>query len=155
VVLILFDTNIFIDLLGGCHQASAELNSYPEPAISAITLMELRAGEIARPANKPILDALLQTFTVFPIDWEITDKAIAIRGQQPGHATQDQAARCHYWRDCGALEHPGGHAQPEGLSLARRALSRSIRLRLRHKGDIQHQDAIQGWATAPRFPQVA
>jgi predicted nucleic acid-binding protein len=80
MALILFDTNIFIDMLGGCHQASVELNSYPEPAISAITLMELRAGEIARPADKPILDAVLQTFTVFPIDWEITDEAIAIRG---------------------------------------------------------------------------
>lgn len=35
--LILFDTNIFIEMLGGCHQASVELNSYPEPAVSVIT----------------------------------------------------------------------------------------------------------------------
>ena len=40
----LFDTNIFIDLLNGCPQAGIELTSYPEPAISVITLMELRAG---------------------------------------------------------------------------------------------------------------
>lgn len=78
--MILFDTNIFIDMLGGCHQASIELNSYDEPAISAITYMELRAGEIARPQDKSRLDALLTTFTLLPIDWEITNVAIAIRG---------------------------------------------------------------------------
>lgn len=78
--MILFDTNIFMDMLGGCHQASVELNSYDEPAISVITYMELRAGEVARPHEKARLDAVLATFTVLPIDWEITDGAITIRG---------------------------------------------------------------------------
>ena len=78
--MILFDTNIFIDMLGGCHQASIELNSYDEPAISVITQMELRAGEFARPHEKALLDAVLQTFIVLPIDWEISDHAITIRG---------------------------------------------------------------------------
>ncbi len=80
MALILFDTNIFIDMLGGCHQASVELNSYPEPAISVITFMELRAGEFARPHEKALLDAVLDTFTVLPIDWAITDEAITVRG---------------------------------------------------------------------------
>lgn len=79
--MILFDTNILIDMLGGCHQASIELNSYDEPAISAITYMELRAGEMARPQDKPALDAVLSTFALLPIDWEITEQCIAIRGK--------------------------------------------------------------------------
>jgi predicted nucleic acid-binding protein len=37
MALSLFDTNIFIDMLGGCAQASKELNAYEEPAISVIT----------------------------------------------------------------------------------------------------------------------
>lgn len=79
--MILFDTNIFIDMLAGCHQASIELNSYDEPAISAITYMELRAGEIPRPQDKPVLDAVFGTFTLLPIDWEIIEQSIAIRGK--------------------------------------------------------------------------
>lgn len=57
--LILFDTNIFIDMLNGVHQASIALASYDMPAVSFITYMELRVGEIARPHEQPILDAVL------------------------------------------------------------------------------------------------
>lgn len=78
--LILFDTNIFIDLLNGCNEAGVELTSYSEPAISVITLMELRAGELLRPGDKAILDQLLETFTVLPLDEEVTLIGITIRG---------------------------------------------------------------------------
>lgn len=37
MALILFDTNIFIDMLGGCKQATIELSSYDFPAISAMS----------------------------------------------------------------------------------------------------------------------
>jgi predicted nucleic acid-binding protein len=80
VVLILFDTNIFIDLLNGCKQAGIELASYEDPAISVMTLMELRAGEIPRPNDKAVLDALLETFTVLPLDEEVTLEGIKVRG---------------------------------------------------------------------------
>src|SRR5471032_864945 len=76
----LFDTNIFIDLLNGCKQAGTELTAYPEPAISVITLMELRAGELLRPDDKATLDSLLETFIVLPLDEEVAMTGIAIRG---------------------------------------------------------------------------
>lgn len=63
--MILFDTNIFIDLLNGCKQAGIELTSYPEPAISVITLMELRAGELPRPGDRAVLDPLLKRSPFF------------------------------------------------------------------------------------------
>lgn len=37
MALIIFDTNIFIDMLHGVHEASVELGSYDSPAISVIT----------------------------------------------------------------------------------------------------------------------
>jgi predicted nucleic acid-binding protein len=80
MALILFDTNIFIDLLNGVHQATVELGSYDRPAISIITCMELRAGEIPRPEDKPILDAILAEFEIIEVSRRITDAAIAIRG---------------------------------------------------------------------------
>lgn len=43
MALILFDTNIFIDMLRGCKEATRELSAYNFPAVSAITYMELRA----------------------------------------------------------------------------------------------------------------
>ncbi|MBB5606231.1 MULTISPECIES: hypothetical protein [unclassified Janthinobacterium] len=51
MALILFDTNIFIDMLVGCHQAAVELAAYDEPAISMITYMELRSGEFTPPGQ--------------------------------------------------------------------------------------------------------
>ncbi|MFD2365469.1 PIN domain-containing protein [Pseudoduganella sp. GCM10020061] len=83
--MILFDTNIFIDMLGGCHQAAVELNSYDEPAVSVITLMELRAGQALRPDDKSRLDPFLETFVVLPIDERITEVAIEIRGRSLLH----------------------------------------------------------------------
>lgn len=80
MALILFDTNIFIDMLNGVHAATVELGPYDEPAISVITYMELRSGEIAHPSDKPILDAVLSEFTVLQLDPQIVEYAIAIRG---------------------------------------------------------------------------
>jgi len=80
MALILFDTNIFIDMLGGCKQATIELSSYDFPAISAVTYMELRAGQMLRPHEKPILDVLLAEFQVIQIDQMVMERAIEIRG---------------------------------------------------------------------------
>ena len=80
MALILFDTNIFIDMLGGCKQATAELSSYDFPAISAITYMELRAGQMLRLHEKPVLDVLLAEFQIIQIDQLVMARAIEIRG---------------------------------------------------------------------------
>ena len=80
MALILFDTNIFIDMLNGVHQATVELSTYDHPAISTITYMELRAGQAVRPHEAPILDAVLDEFAVLPLDPQVTELAIEIRG---------------------------------------------------------------------------
>lgn len=80
MALILFDTNIFIDMLGGCTQATIELSSYDFPAISAVTYMELLAGTIVRPHEKSILEVLLAEFSVIQIDQMVMERAIEIRG---------------------------------------------------------------------------
>jgi len=80
MALILFDTNIFIDMLGGCKQATVELSSYDFPAISAVTYMELRAGQMLHPHEKPILDVLLAEFQIIQIDQMVMERAIEIRG---------------------------------------------------------------------------
>ncbi|MFK3740938.1 type II toxin-antitoxin system VapC family toxin [Massilia sp. TN1-12] len=77
MALILFDTNIFIDMLNGVKQATAELTHYDKPAISVITYMELRAGE--REHEKALLDAVLAEFEIIQIDQRVTDVAIEIR----------------------------------------------------------------------------
>lgn len=76
MAVILFDTNIFIDMLGGCQQATTELSTYDFPAISAVTYMELRAGQMLRPHEKPILDVLLAEFQVIQIDQMVMERAI-------------------------------------------------------------------------------
>jgi len=80
MAVILFDTNIFIDMLGGCEQATTELSTYDFPAISAVTYMELRAGQMLRPHEKPILDVLLAEFQIIQIDQMVMERAIEIRG---------------------------------------------------------------------------
>ncbi|MFP5390172.1 MAG: PIN domain-containing protein [Gammaproteobacteria bacterium] len=81
MALILFDTNIFIDMLNGVQQATVELSAYDSPAISTITYMELRAGQMLRPHEEPILDAVLNEFDVLPLDPQVTELAIEIRGK--------------------------------------------------------------------------
>jgi len=78
--LILFDTNIFIDMLNGIREATTELGSYDDPAISIITYMELLSGAVPRPRDRPILEALLDEFSVVQLDPQITRHAISIRG---------------------------------------------------------------------------
>jgi hypothetical protein len=77
MALILFDTNIFIDMLNGVHEATLELAQYDDPAISVITYMELRAGE--RREDEKALNKVLALFEVIQIDQAITDAAIALR----------------------------------------------------------------------------
>jgi predicted nucleic acid-binding protein len=78
--LTLFDTNIFIDMLNGVHQASIELASYDMPAISFVTYMELRCGEFSRPHEKAILTAVLDEFHVVEMNKTIMEAAIKILG---------------------------------------------------------------------------
>lgn len=80
MALILFDTNIFIDMLNGVHEATVELGRYDEPAISVITYMELRSGEWLRPQDKSILDAVLAEFTVLQLERQVVEASIAVRG---------------------------------------------------------------------------
>lgn len=79
MALILFDTNIFIDMLKGVHEATVELGNYDHPAISVITYMELRSGEALRPQDKSILDAVLAEFTVLHLDPQIIEASISVR----------------------------------------------------------------------------
>lgn len=81
MALILFDTNIFIDMLNGIHEATVELGSYDNPAISVITYMELLSGAIPRPQDTPILEAVLAEFIVLQVDPQVIEHAIAIRGR--------------------------------------------------------------------------
>lgn len=81
MALILFDTNIFIDMLDGVHEATVELGNYDNPAISVITYMELLSGAVPRPQEKPVLEAVLADFTVLQVDPQIIEHAISIRGK--------------------------------------------------------------------------
>lgn len=80
MALILFDTNIFIDMLNGVHEATVELGNYDDPAISVITYMELLSGAVPRPQDKPVLDAVLAEFTMLQVDAQVIEHAILIRG---------------------------------------------------------------------------
>ncbi|MGH8855054.1 MAG: PIN domain-containing protein [Telluria sp.] len=48
--------------------------------MSAVTYMELRAGQVLRPHEKPILDVLLAEFQTIQIDQMVMERAIEIRG---------------------------------------------------------------------------
>lgn len=80
MAVILFDTNIFIDLFNGAHQAAVELGHYDYPAVSVITYMELQAGLAVRPNERVVLDALLADFRVLQLDQQVMEQAIEIRG---------------------------------------------------------------------------
>jgi predicted nucleic acid-binding protein len=60
MALVLFDTNILIDALKGYKAAFDELVYWDDPAISAITWMELSAG--AKPDEVPKLDEFISGF---------------------------------------------------------------------------------------------
>ncbi|HEX8403338.1 MAG TPA: PIN domain-containing protein [Duganella sp.] len=78
--MILFDTNIFVDMLSGVREATIELGYYDDPAISVITYIELRSGELLRPRDKPLLDAIFAEFHVFQLDSRVIEASISIRG---------------------------------------------------------------------------
>ena len=74
----LLDTNILIDYLRGVPEARDEIARYRQPAISAITWMEVMVGasddrEAAR------LRSFLAGFRLVPIDEEVSELAVAIR----------------------------------------------------------------------------
>lgn len=73
----LFDTNILIDYLNGIEQAKAELEKYPNKAISLITRMEVMVG--ATPDTEGIIHAFLNEFIKLPIDEQVADLAVTIR----------------------------------------------------------------------------
>ena len=125
MALILIDTNIFIDMLNGVHQASIELASYDMPAISFVTYMELRCGEFARPHEKAILDAVLDEFHVVEMNKTIMEAAIN-PGHQPRHETRHQAARRDYRRNCMGALLPGRNPQCKGFPGGRRHRPRSL-----------------------------
>ena len=88
--MILFDTNIFIDMLNGVREATIELGNYDSPAISVITYMELRAGEVLHPLDAPILNAILAEFEIIAVSREVQHrrrfKQPATVQQLPAHA---------------------------------------------------------------------
>lgn len=81
MALVLFDSNIIIDALKGYEQALQELAYWDEPAISALTWMEVYAG--ATPDEVPRLDELIEEigFEVIHTDDEIMKQAAQIRGE--------------------------------------------------------------------------
>lgn len=76
MALILFDTNIFIDMLNGLHEATMELGNYNDPAVSVVTYIELLSGTVPRPQDKPLLDAELAKFRVLQLDPQVIECAI-------------------------------------------------------------------------------
>ncbi|CUI08495.1 PIN domain-containing protein [Massilia sp. P8910] len=80
MALVLFDTNILIDALNGIPEALQELGYYTNPAISAVTWMELIAG--TPPSAQPGTRAFLVSggFDVIQTDEAIMHEAAAIRG---------------------------------------------------------------------------
>ncbi|NRR29218.1 PIN domain-containing protein [Oxalobacteraceae bacterium] len=74
--IVLFDTNILIDALNGISEAADELAYWEEPAISAMTWMEVYAGA-SRPGEGPDIDQFMRNceFHVVPIDAELMHEA--------------------------------------------------------------------------------
>ena len=81
MALVLFDTNIFIDALKNYTEALEELAHWDDPAISAITWMEIYAG--ATPEEVPVIDAMIKGtgFAIIHTDDEIARIAAQIRGE--------------------------------------------------------------------------
>jgi predicted nucleic acid-binding protein len=79
MALVLFDTNILIDALKGYKAAFDELVYWDEPAISAITWMELYAG--AKPDEVPKLREFISgfAFEIIHTDDSIMTRAANLR----------------------------------------------------------------------------
>ena len=74
----LIDTNVLIDYLAGIEAAREELSRHNDPAISAITWMEVMVGA-ADDRESARLRWFLSGFTRVPIDDEVSELAVAIR----------------------------------------------------------------------------
>ena len=74
----LIDTNVLIDYLAGIEAARDELSRHNDPAISAITWMEVMVGA-ADDRESARLRWFLSGFTRVPIDDEVSELAVAIR----------------------------------------------------------------------------
>ena len=74
----LLDTNILIDYLGGVGAARDELARYSQPAISAVTWMEVMVGAVdEREARE--LRSFLAEFRNVPVDEQVSEIAVEIR----------------------------------------------------------------------------
>lgn len=75
----LFDTNILIDAINGYQEALIEFRCWRQPAISAITLIELQAG-VSPNGKQDVADVLAQVgFKIIQIDAAIIAIAARIR----------------------------------------------------------------------------
>jgi predicted nucleic acid-binding protein len=74
---VLFDTNILIDYLSGVVEARAELERYPDRAISVITWMEVMAG--STPGDEAQIRAFLMTFLNLSITAAAAERAVVLR----------------------------------------------------------------------------
>ena len=74
----LIDTNVLIDYLAGIEATRDELSRHNDPAISAITWMEVMVGA-AGDRESARLRWFLSGFTRVPIDDEVSELAVAIR----------------------------------------------------------------------------
>jgi predicted nucleic acid-binding protein len=81
MALVLFDSNILIDCLGGIKEALDELEFWDGPAISSVTWMEVRAG--MKPGEETTFDAFVNEarFEIIHIDDTIMREASRIRGE--------------------------------------------------------------------------
>ncbi len=73
----LFDTNILIDCLNGIPAARAEIFSHAVRAISAVSVVEALSG--VRGDGDAEAHALLDTFTIVPLDETIAARAALLR----------------------------------------------------------------------------
>ena len=72
------DTNILIDYLGGVDAAREEIARHDDPAISAVTWMEVMVGA-ADEEETARLRSFLSGFRLVPIDEAVSELAVAIR----------------------------------------------------------------------------
>lgn len=80
----LIDTNILIDYLGGIDAARNELSRHDDPAISAITWMEVMVGA-GDEREATHLRWFLSGFTRVPIDDEVSELAVVVRREHRIH----------------------------------------------------------------------
>ncbi len=73
----LIDTNILVDYLNGLPQAQAELSRYSDPAISAISWIEVMVG--ASPSTEAATRAFLERFALVSLDEAVSERAVLLR----------------------------------------------------------------------------